>query len=305
MSDYDRTRKLFAETENYLRTSRERADRSRMERWQKRAGSALPGMLGSRAAAIAALADPVAEIRNVAIDVLQYHWRSESDRDFAELCEMMAIGDTDRSVRANAFLQLGNCYEGTDDVRIGALMARIVQDDAEQPSVRTAAYQSLLTLRALLLKKHPMGVLTPNDIDWPYVDSFLDETRTPSPVDPLAVSLPKFSKAQIQALRLYRQGTLAFEQGEYQRSIDYFTEALDNLPTARGAVGNRGLAYMALGAFGDAIADFTRAIQLWPDAANGYIERARAYRASGQAGLAEADERRAAQIAKEEQGENG
>ena len=64
---------------------------------------------------------------------------------------------------------------------------------------------------------------------------------------------------------LFETGVLQFKQGEYQQSVDTFSDLIDLFPQNADAFKNRGVAYMKLEKFDDAIADFESAKKISPN----------------------------------------
>ena len=177
-----------------------------------------------------------------------------------------------------------------------------MHDERQPVKFRSAAYHGLFSLRGIpsewnrLDSSAPRDFPFPDGVDWPFVDSFLDESRTRSPIDPLGAALPNLSPHELGAIRLYRQGVEALERGEYGRCIQHLNEAIALQPNAAGAHFARGRAYIALSKLDDAVADFSRAAELNPDSVRTLRERGRVYRLMGAVRLAEQDELAATEI---------
>ena len=146
----------------------------------------------------------------VALEVLCHHWKP--DTNLAHSSERMAFDDSDFHVRNIALIIFASCFEYTDDPRVGRVLAAIVRDEQQPTEFRSAAYNGLFPLRGKMLSwdglyaNPPTDFPFPEGVDWLFVDTFLDESRTPSPVDPLGTSLPNSSEEEIDAVRLYQQG---------------------------------------------------------------------------------------------------
>src|SRR5439155_18152753 len=127
------------------------------------------------------LRNPTPDIRNVALEVLSFHWKQKGN--FVATCETIAFDDPIPRIRAIALLCLARCYEATDDVRIGRLLASVVREESPYPDIRRAAYHGLFILRDLqltwpgLAARPPTELRIPEDIDWAFVNSFLVEGR--------------------------------------------------------------------------------------------------------------------------------
>ncbi|MGJ4941047.1 tetratricopeptide repeat protein [Bradyrhizobium sp. HKCCYLS1011] len=88
----------------------------------------------------------------------------------------------------------------------------------------------------------------------------------------------------------YNNRGLAFRSnGEVDRAIADYDQAIRLMPDYHVAINNRGVALMAKGEFDRAIADFDRAIQLRPDYLAAFGARAAAYARKGQFDRAIAD----------------
>jgi hypothetical protein len=157
-------------------------NRRRLSRWKEEAGSALADMLVSEDGAGRYLQDHDPTLRRIAVKVLSLHWKNKPGGQFTAVIEGMALGDSDGGVREVALLALGACYRGTDDVRIGRLLARVVRNDAALSLLRRAAYAALHFLRGMKTPLPPPGVgpdalfRIPENVDWSFVDSFLTES---------------------------------------------------------------------------------------------------------------------------------
>ncbi|MHC4180699.1 MAG: tetratricopeptide repeat protein [Planctomycetota bacterium] len=257
-------------------------------------------MLESPQGAERFLEHPEPLVRMVAIEVLEHHW--EPDPTLARACERMAFEDTDSVVRSIAIGVFASCYSYTDDPRVGRILATVVRDEKQPVEFRSAAYNGLFCLRGKVLTLDglcgipPTSVRFPEEVDWAFVDGFLDESRTPSPVDPLRAFLPNSSEQEVDAVRLYEQGVRAMERRDYQKCVECATEILASVPYAAGACYLRGCAYIELDRLDQAIADLSRAVEANPDSVKSFRERARAYRLKGAIELAEQDEQAAAEL---------
>lgn len=140
-------------------------------------GDKLDDFLASRESAERYLHHPSWILRWAAIAVLEGIWGC--DTDLAAACERLAFEDPDQRVRHLALFTLRRCYSGTNDRRIGALLARTVAD-ADLPSdIRETAYHQLCDLRGVdpLTSPIPGRCRIPEDIDLALVNSFLDDKR--------------------------------------------------------------------------------------------------------------------------------
>lgn len=266
------------------------------ERWRQLAGDLLPELLRSREEAMRNLRHASAGVRDVAIQVLSYRWKAYGDNAFAQSCQELAVKDEDRDVRHAALLALGGCYECSDDAHIGAVLAAIVKDEGELEMIRLAAYLSLLSVRRPMAKLSLNPYFDLKDIDWAFVDDSLNRSRPVVPVDRLAALLDRTPPQRVAAYRVYTEAVEALERGDNERSLQFFSQALQLEPNAGGAHLGRARANLALGDVDAAIGDLTRAIELNPKSFAALRERARAHRMKGATGFAERDEQAAAAI---------
>ena len=282
-------------------------DRTRLAFWEGRAGPLLAEMLGGRRAAERFLKHPDAHIRTVALEVLEQHWMP--DDNLWHACERMAFEDPDSQVRNMAIIVLGSCFEYTDDPRVGRLLAVATHDEQYPTAFRSAAYRGLYRLRGTsltwpgLYSYPPADFPFPEGVDWSFVDSFLDESRVPLRVDPIRASAPSLLEADVDAIRLYKEGVDALERRDYGKCVESVTAVLALMPYAAGGYYLRGCAYIELGRADEAIADLTRAVEANPNSVRSLRECALAYRLKGDIDSAELDERAAAGLADADCGE--
>jgi tetratricopeptide (TPR) repeat protein/tRNA A-37 threonylcarbamoyl transferase component Bud32 len=80
----------------------------------------------------------------------------------------------------------------------------------------------------------------------------------------------------------FHRGNDAYSEGDYQRAIANYTQAITLQPDDDTAFNNRGASYKAQGDYQRAIADYTQAIKLNPhDAADTFYNRGTIYKAQG------------------------
>ena len=274
-----------------------------MPNWQRLAGDFLPELLRSKDDAIRLVEHPLARVRGAAIQVLNYHWKCREDGRFAKICESLGTRDPDMFVRHNALLALGSCFQYTDDTRISVLLAKIVCNQTESDEIRHAAYLALLSVRKPATRLHPTPLVTMNgirkEIDWGFVEESLDASRPTVPVDRFATILRHVPQECRVAFESFRKATAAFDRGEYEASIELYSDALHHKPEAWGMYVARARAYIELGMLDEALADLSRALDLNPrrvNAAKAHRERAHIYRKKGAIDLAEQDENAAAEL---------
>lgn len=140
-------------------------------------GDKLDDFLASRESAERYLHDPSWRLRWTAIAALEHFWGC--NHDLAAACERLAFEDPHQRVRHSALLTLVRCYSGTNDRRIGALLAQIVRDADLSLETRQAAYHGLFRVKGVNPPNRPIPgrYRIPKDIDWAFVDSFLKEGR--------------------------------------------------------------------------------------------------------------------------------
>ena len=85
------------------------------------------------------------------------------------------------------------------------------------------------------------------------------------------------------------RGIYHAQQGEHNKAIASFTEAIQLNSKDADAYNNRGGVYVYKREYDKAISDFTEAIRLNPKYAEAYVNRGIAYRNKGEQAKAEAD----------------
>jgi hypothetical protein len=94
----------------------------------------------------------------------------------AKLSQQLADGDPDPQVRGVAVHCLGTCYAGTNDARIGKVVAAKVRSTSEDDRVRAAAFFVLHEIRGVCSLEWPLATWRfPEDVDWSFVDTFFRE----------------------------------------------------------------------------------------------------------------------------------
>ena len=278
------------------RTFAEGAERERL-RTVALAGDAWDPMSRTRGEAMALLDDPNWQVRAAAVRVLYHKWRQDTDSELEHTFERMATNDASSQVRSAAWVAIAKLHSRTDNVRVGRLLARVVLDPGEPFEGRFAAYASLYTVRGTPLTPWP-GLLTrpptvpriPQDIDLPFVKSFLVEGRTPAPAGLMKAAFPQLSDDEIEFYAALEKGRLAFERGDYKEVIRVLSPATAYPPLELTRY-MRGLAFMETGNLALAIADFSKLIQKYGTSSKLYFARSEAYRRSGLVDLAEEDYR--------------
>jgi curved DNA-binding protein CbpA len=94
---------------------------------------------------------------------------------------------------------------------------------------------------------------------------------------------------QAQQTRLYEQGIIRLQEGNYEQAIATFSQALEHRDDFAAAYNKRGLAYYRLGNAAAAVKDLNRAIELKPGLNEAYYNRglARFKLGSGQGAIAD------------------
>jgi hypothetical protein len=140
--------------------------------WRAAAGDELGKMLVTPEQTEAYFQNPSFKLRLVAISILRVVWKPNAR--LAAICEKMAFEDPHEQVRGVALNTLVSCYKGTDDPRIGNLLAQIVDDETKSLSFRGCAYDGLFKLRFgfVSVRNAPLPYRFPEHIDWEFVRSF-------------------------------------------------------------------------------------------------------------------------------------
>jgi hypothetical protein len=143
--------------------------------WRQLVGVAVEEMLNSRDAAERHLRNSNPAFRDVALQVLTYHW--QPTETFAIACEDMMMRDPDLDVRHQAVCSIAACHLGTNNRMVGQLLAGMVRNIQEEDDIRRAAYQSLLLVRGLRDPQFEArcragdSISFRDDINWTIVDS--------------------------------------------------------------------------------------------------------------------------------------
>jgi hypothetical protein len=155
------------------------------KRWERLAGSHLPGLLANRAIAETSMTHADSSLREAALGIIEFHWKHT--KETVALCENLVFQDSDSIVRGCALLSLIRYYSETDDARVGEVLARIVKDENAEGRLRELAYYGLFVVRGMPALARP----TPNirhhrfvpggDVDWAFVDTFLGKSPQMGP----------------------------------------------------------------------------------------------------------------------------
>lgn len=87
----------------------------------------------------------------------------------------------------------------------------------------------------------------------------------------------------------YRVGIYFAQQGNYERALDEFTQAIDGMSGYGSAYAARGDVYLSQGEYQLAIADYSSAIDIYPNFVSVLYTRGRAYHAAGDLDFAVSD----------------
>jgi tetratricopeptide (TPR) repeat protein len=267
-------------------------------------------MLADRAAAVRSLGHDVASVRRCAASVLICYWKLQPGGEGSDGLYRLAIGDPDDETRLVALRALISCYKNTDDISVGESLASIVRDERRPPLLRTFAYHGLFVVRGLPIPRlreatlarneNPKLPRVPEDVDWPFVQSFLTEGRQPRPSSWLEQAIPERERALV---RCYAEAEEAYHFGKYEEAIAMFSEAIRLRPRLPRTYYMRAKALSGLERYGEAIRDLTIAIKLMPDWALALDERADAYQKSGLIRKAAADREAAKKIGQKRGGD--
>ena len=91
--------------------------------------------------------------------------------------------------------------------------------------------------------------------------------------EPIPVKDLEYQKKKAQADELHAKGYEARKKSDYQTAIDFYSKALNVLPTHFKALFNRGFAYDKLSRFDEAIQDYSKAIEIDPKNAYTYYNK--------------------------------
>jgi len=97
----------------------------------------------------------------------------------------------------------------------------------------------------------------------------------------LAACTSTGSRWSMDAATYYNWGNAAIENGDYDKAIYYYTQAIRFEPTHAEIYNNRGIAYIKKQDYDPAIADFNEALRLNPNFAEAFNNRGIAYREKG------------------------
>jgi tetratricopeptide (TPR) repeat protein len=111
------------------------------------------------------------------------------------------------------------------------------------------------------------------------------------------ITAGKESKQHLAMAYNYR-GNVYNDQGQFDKAISDFSNAIKLSPSSATYYFNRGVAYGVSRQFDKSIADFTHAIKLNPKYARAYLDRGQVYRLKGDTVNADKDAARARSLSK-------
>src|SRR5260370_32331415 len=210
-----------------------------------------------------------ARLRLAALQMIEIYW--ERMGEVSQVCERLAFKDSDLEVRRRALSALGECHLASYDFKIGKQLAEMIHDETQPSILRTAAYGTLYRIRDLLFL-NMSSFHFPDDIDWAFVNSFLEEREPPSEVERMRDQFPFFEEETCRALISWEKAQDAFKSGEVQDAVVHLTECIDMLEGA-GAYLRRAEAYLLLAQWDEAIGDFTKSLEIQPGSAKAHLGR--------------------------------
>jgi len=265
------------------------------QRLTKLAGSRTSELLQSVKSASNMLQSNDPSIRQAAIQALATYWNIRPWTKYAKSLREMAKNDKNYEVRCESLSWLGYIYAGTDDVEVGKVLADTVLNESEKIGTRKKAYDGLCWLRwhgkaTWALCPFPEGV------DWSYVNSFLDVSRKPNPIDLKTNPLEVMKRISMQSSGIEEKTvtdiTNMLNTGAYEEVITSATNALkSDIGHACKAFIHiiRAKALIELGDLRDAVRDLSNAIELDSNRTTAYKKRADIYNIMGDSKKAEDD----------------
>lgn len=127
-----------------------------------------------KAAAYRHVNDPNPKARAAALALINLKWGITPE--VADLCERLAVEDSDIEVRSAAVLCLNQYYRAKSNRKVIKLLATIVANEREMSNVRELAYCGVISLQEPDPLKWPrlgLGFTFPNDVDWSIVSRYL------------------------------------------------------------------------------------------------------------------------------------
>lgn len=140
---------------------------------QRMAGAYFSEMEASFERTVARLSEPDPKARIAALFMIREYWKTFPD--FKEVCEKLAFEDEDSEVRNYALSSLCRVGYGTYDSRLGKRLAELVLDNGQPDLRRRVAYTALRAVwRNLGPEQAADEFRFPEDVDWAFVQSFVD-----------------------------------------------------------------------------------------------------------------------------------
>jgi hypothetical protein len=182
MSHHDELAKEVQVVEDKIRDMSKRINDSKKQLygfWRSLVGGQTIEMLKDIRSTEECLNDANHLVRYVALSSLLVDRKGQDLSQVAERVEYLSHSDPEEIVRLAAVGVLGMCHQGTNDKRIGCMLARIVISAGYSEKYRRSAYGSLCFL--IDPKKRPRVASTASktapfrdSIDWDIVNLFLD-----------------------------------------------------------------------------------------------------------------------------------
>jgi hypothetical protein len=136
-------------------------------------GMSIEDFLQSRTAAFGYLNHSEAKHRIAALSILATY--TDTDDQFAAICEQMMAADPDNEVREVALIAYCKCYISSKNLIAGRLLANILLDESKAAKLRSAAYFGLLRVAGVPVEHWPdlVSFRLPEDVDWSLVNPYL------------------------------------------------------------------------------------------------------------------------------------
>lgn len=166
------------ESEGWIAESNRQFALASQRRLEVLAGGELNAMLVSREMTQSYLSHPDSKLRCAAIILMSMHWKG--GEELVANWEFVVANDSSDDVKQEMICALADYYGGSNDCRVGKLLATLVRNTLQSLIVREAAYQALFQLRGIpagnwpVVKKLECGFHFPDQVIWEFVDSFFD-----------------------------------------------------------------------------------------------------------------------------------
>lgn len=106
------------------------------------------------------------QLRDIALNVLIFHWGCEDHRS---TCESFAVNDPDSDVRIMGVMGLGSLLRGARDSKALRLLLQIFRNENEEKLIRDSAYGSILKILSCPVSEWgtlPLELDYSKDINW-------------------------------------------------------------------------------------------------------------------------------------------